>query len=343
MGEYANVGWLLPAAIRKDQKVAIFAPSAPGLHRFSNRFRRGLDELERTLKREVFVPAYIEDTRLNKLAGTPIARAEGFNRLIADPTVGAIFTTYGGFNTNEILNFVDWGSAQSNPKCVVGYSDTTALLLALATKTQLTTYYGPAVLPQFGEVGGILNFTAQELRATLVDGSPRRIPMLSEWYDQVQDWEQRDEKREPIRDEGAFCAIPGEATGRLFGGNADTINYLVGTEFLKPPVEDTILFLEMADAAAKWQAFRRSLVHLRDAGYLSCVKGIMIGRSPQTGSLEEMTDIFLDILPQPSTPVILNAPFGHFDPMATLPIGAIARIRSYKDDCSVETLTRSIK
>jgi len=343
MTDRPRTSWLLPEAIREDQKVAVFAPSAPGMHRFRERFQRGVEELEKTLQRKVVVPENVEVPGCPQLAGPPHTRAECFNQLMADPSIGAIFTTYGGFNTNEILKLIDWDTARSNPKCVVGYSDTTALLLALTEKARLTTYYGPAVLPQFGEVGGMLRFTSDELRATLIDGSPRRIPTLSYWYDQVLDWAEADDKREPIKGVSTQSAVPGQAEGLLFGGNLDTINYLIGTDYLRPPTEDSILFLEMVDAAARWQAFRRSLVHLRDAGYLKKVTGIMVGRSPQTGSLEDLARIFIELLPDPTIPIILNAPFGHFDPITTLPIGVATRIKSTADACTIEILGRSVR
>lgn len=294
------------------------------------------------MERAVLVPEDAEDPSARRLAGSTEARAHCFNRLVEDPSIGAIFTTYGGFNTNEILRFIDWDAARANPKCVVGYSDTTALLLSLAEKARLITYYGPAVLPQFGEVGGIFRYTSDELRATLLDGTPRKVPTVSYWFDQAADWAKADLRRQPTYGAGAYGAVHGRAEGRLFGGNSDTINFLIGTDYLRPPSEPSILFLEMADAAEQWLTFRRSLAHLSDAGFLTNVMGVLVGRSPQSGTCEELAQIFAELLPDPTIPLVLNAPFGHFDPITTLPIGVRAQIESAPDACTIEILGKSV-
>src|ERR1022692_4795775 len=141
----------LPPALRNGMRVGVFAPSARGATRFPERFSRGVRALSTALGCEVVIPPDME-AHEGRLAGSGTHRGTVFSNLVRDPSIGAIFTTYGGFNTIDMLAHVDWAALQRNPKIVVGYSDTTALLLAIHARTRLITYYGPAVLPQFGEL-----------------------------------------------------------------------------------------------------------------------------------------------------------------------------------------------
>src|SRR5947209_12266443 len=156
----------LPPAFQKGHRAAIFAPSARGVRRFPERFARGVKALGNALGCEVVVPADLEvdDARL---AGSGPHRARIFEELIRDPSVGAIFTTYGGLNTNDMLAHVSWETVRSNPTIVVGYSDASALLVAIQAMTGLVTYQGPALLSQFGELPEPFAYTVRALRRTI--------------------------------------------------------------------------------------------------------------------------------------------------------------------------------
>lgn len=89
----------------------------------------------------------------------PKERAEEFNELIRNPDIHMVMSMIGGTNSNSMLPYIDYKAFKENPKPVVGYSDTTALLLALYAKTGISTFYGPALVPSFGEFEPLVNDT----------------------------------------------------------------------------------------------------------------------------------------------------------------------------------------
>ncbi|MFP3472076.1 LD-carboxypeptidase, partial [Micrococcus sp. SIMBA_144] len=78
-----------------------------------------------------------------------------------NPEIKMVMSTIGGTNSNSLLPYIDYDAMIKNPKIVVGYSDATAILLALYHKTNIPTYYGPALIPSFGEFETLVNDTYQ--------------------------------------------------------------------------------------------------------------------------------------------------------------------------------------
>ena len=89
-------------------------------------------------------------------SGSIQERAEELNVLIRNPNISCIMSTIGGMNSNSILPYIDYDAFLNNPKIMIGYSDATALLLAIYAKTGIPTFYGPALVPSFGEFEPLL-------------------------------------------------------------------------------------------------------------------------------------------------------------------------------------------
>lgn len=94
-------------------------------------------------------------------SGTPKERASELNELIRNPTIKLIMSTIGGANSNSILPYIDYEAFKANPNIVVGYSDATAVLLSLYAKTGIPTFYGPSLIPSFGEFEPLVYDTYQ--------------------------------------------------------------------------------------------------------------------------------------------------------------------------------------
>jgi muramoyltetrapeptide carboxypeptidase len=84
-------------------------------------------------------------------SASPRDRASEINELFADSNVHALMSTVGGWNTSSVVEHLDYTMTSKNPKVVSGFSDVTSLHCALMTKAGLSTFYGPAVFPSFGE------------------------------------------------------------------------------------------------------------------------------------------------------------------------------------------------
>ena len=108
-------------------------------------------------------------------SGTIAERAEELNAHIRDPEVACIMSTIGGSNSSSILPYIDYEAFRAQPKPVVGYSDVTAILLALYAKTGVTTFYGPALVASFGELSPYVDQTYQYFSDLLV--APQTAPV----------------------------------------------------------------------------------------------------------------------------------------------------------------------
>jgi muramoyltetrapeptide carboxypeptidase len=145
-----------PLALRRGDTIAIVSTSwgGPGLLR--ERFERGIDALgklgyrTRVMKNARAVSDGVRDW----LAGSRDQRLADLHDAFEDPEVQCVLSAIGGNHSAQLLEGLDLDLIREHPKLFCGYSDTTTLLLALHGRTGLVTVYGPALLPEFGEIGG---------------------------------------------------------------------------------------------------------------------------------------------------------------------------------------------
>lgn len=319
----------LPGAIRPGGVIGVFAPSSPGAARYQHRFQRAMAALGACLQCEVVVPAGFEHPGAYT-AGTAHERASSFLALLEDPRVQAIFTTYGGYNCSDLLPLLPPAVLRAHPRILVGYSDTTALLLAYQAITGYVTYYGPAVLPQLGEYPEPFAYTLQSMCDVLVRGQGGTLLPPASWTDEFVDWSRPEHERARTleADEGPVPWRQGEALGRLFGGNVSTLTALLGTPYLRLPPGPLVLFLEGTAEDMRIPVLRRSLVQLCQSGLMEQVTALVLGRVPSSSrqDLGGIKQMVCDVTRPYRLPVLGQLPFGHSDPMVTLPIGCLAHV-----------------
>ena len=131
-------------------------------------------------------------------SGSIQERAEELNVLIRNPNVSCIMSTIGGMNSNSILPYIDYDAFLKNPKIMIGYSDATALLLGIYAKTGIPTFYGPALVPSFGEFEPFVDCTYKYFSETLLhDHSlPYHIKQPLFWSDEFINWEEKTKEKE---------------------------------------------------------------------------------------------------------------------------------------------------
>lgn len=247
------------------------------------------------------------------LAGTDPNRAADVNRMFADDNVKAIFALRGGWGCARLLPYLDWGVIRANPKILAGFSDITALHLAIAARGGgFPTIHGPNIGSNWG------SRSMDTFRRLVFDAS---LPVLEEWPGGVppvvvppvvvqptpsitagpppagvppvpapQNPTPRigvDGQPLPsVTVDGVPVAAPppvnrtrtirpGKATGRLLGGNLTVLSALVGTPYL-PDFDDAILFLEDVEEAE--YRVDRMLTQLALAGILGRLNGIVFGQ-----------------------------------------------------------------
>lgn len=244
------------------------------------------------------------------------SRVEDLHEAFNDPNVKAILTAIGGFNANQILEYIDYSVIQKNPKIICGFSDATALLNAIYAKTGLITYHGP-LFCSFGFKGN----------RAYMEASFEKCVMHREAY-----------RISPSVEAGAYHVIrEGSCTGTIIGGNLCTLNLLQGTEFM-PELKDVILFLEDDNIMGDYfmPEFERNLQSLLQVQH-SRFCGIVFGRFSKDCRMtpESVAQLIKNKRQCRGIPVIFNADFGHVSPFATFPIGGTAQITAQDNQAEI--------
>ena len=258
------------------------------------------------------------------------SRVEDLHEAFADPSVDAVLATIGGFNCNELLPYLDYDLIAQNPKIICGYSDTTALLNAIYTKTGIQTYMGPSYSSFKMEAGQDYQ-TEAWLKAVMQDDYdlvPSKEWSSDPWYDPTK-------PRHFMPTEWKVYNA-GSALGTIIGGNLSTFSLLRGTPYA-PQAENYILFVEEAEGYPP-EHFLRELAALLQA-YPS-PQAVIIGRFPKECEMTE--EILLAILDKhpllKNIPVLYDVDFAHTQPLFTITIGAQAALDT--DEMVIHVKTR---
>jgi muramoyltetrapeptide carboxypeptidase len=249
-------------------------------------------------------------------------RIDDLHAAFADLSVDAVLTVLGGYNSHQLLSYLDYELIRSNPKIFCGFSDITALSNALYAKTGLVTYSGPHY-STFSMQKGI-EYTIEYFKKCLFSTQPYEVLPAPTWSDDA--WYRDQENRDFIPNEGTQILQEGEAEGTLIGGNASTFVLLNGTPYL-PPLAGSILMLE-DDFEASPHAFQRYLQAVIHQPGFEGVRGLVIGRFQKASQMtEELLRYIISTKRElRGIPVIAQANFGHTTPQFTFPIGGQATL-----------------
>jgi muramoyltetrapeptide carboxypeptidase len=241
------------------------------------------------------------------LAGSDEERAADINALFADPEVRAIFALRGGYGSCRLLTLLDYAVIRANPKPLVGYSDITAMHLAILKEAGLVTFHGSNASSAFtpGNAGTFQRMLMEDSRAPLGDGS--EILFSAE------------------NDPKIKTVVSGNAKGRLLGGNMTCLLRLLGTPYA-PDFRNAILFLE--DTGEKAYRVDGMFTHLRLAGILSQIGGLVLGQFDHADPAEQtrITECLQREAARIGVPCVSGAPIGHFPEQIIVPQGAQAEL-----------------
>jgi muramoyltetrapeptide carboxypeptidase LdcA involved in peptidoglycan recycling len=240
----------------------------------------------------------------------------------ADPQVKGVLSAIGGFNSNQLLRYLDYDLIGANPKVFCGFSDITALSTAIFAKTGMVTYSGPH-FSTFGMEKG-LEYTLEYFKKCLMDTGPFTVEPSNTWSDDS--WYRDQRNRSFTPNDGFQVVNEGQAEGILLGGNLCTLNLLQGTEYM-PSLTESILLVE-DDYESKPLTFDRDLQSLIHQPAFRGVKGIVIGRFQHKSEMEhaKLVKIIKSKQELKKIPVIVNADFGHTTPQFTFPIGGRGKL-----------------
>ncbi len=262
------------------------------------------------------------------------SRVEDVHAAFLDPHVKGILTSIGGYNSNQLLSYLDYDLIAANPKILCGYSDITALSSAILARTGLVTYCGPH-FSTFGMKRG-LEYTMEFFTKCLFEEGPYKLTPSGEWSDDA--WYADQEKRRFEPNAGYVVVNQGFCQGRIVGGNLCTLNLLQGSEYM-PPLARSILFIE-DDYESQVQTFDRDLQSLIHQPGFGAVRGIVIGRFQREShmSQEKLEHILRTKRELHEIPVVIDADFGHTTPQFTFPIGGRGELRAEADRVDITVL-----
>lgn len=323
---------IFPEKLKIKDEVRVIAP-ARSLAIISKETREIANKRIEGLGLKLTFGKHVEE--MDDFASSSIeSRIEDLHDAFSDKEVKAVFTVIGGFNSNQLLNYLDWDLIKNNPKIICGYSDITALNDSFFAKTGLVTYSAP----QYSTFGQKLYFdyTLDYFKKCLISNEPFDIKTSENWSDDH--WYKDQNDRKLIPNEGWLTINEGEAEGTILGANLCTFNLLQGTEYM-PSLKDSVLFLE-DDYSSKTYDFDRnlqSLIHLHD---FSGVKGMVIGRfqkeSKMTNNL--LSQIIKTKKELNNIPVLANVDFGHTSPIISFPVGGTCKLEIIKDKQMLQIL-----
>ena len=309
-----------PRALRPGATVGLITPSTY----VSDPDRLAL--AERTLKFFDLKPKFGRNVRKRNgyLGGSIEERLEDLHAMFADGSVDAVFAIRGGYGSGQLLDRIDYDLLRKNPKIFLGFSDITAMHLAIQKRAGLVTFHGPVALSEFSD------YTQKHFRRALFDTAP--LGALTNPPDS-----------NPLRPSHTLRTIRGgKARGALVGGNLTLISTTMGTPF-EIDTRGRILLLEDIDEQP--YSIDRMLTQLRLAGKLDSAAGLVFGEcylcrprdyKPAFDSTLSFGEVLDEILGKLRIPVLSGLTFGHTDDQLTLPLGVMATLDADKGELVIE-------
>ena len=279
-----------PPRLRPGDLIAIISPAGP------------VDESERIpellLLRSSGVRVYVAPhvyERRDYLAGDDEARLSDLHAMFRNTEIRAIFCARGGYGSLRLLDRIDYNLIRENPKIIVGYSDITALLMAINKKTGLVTFHGPMVRG----LSALHESSRESLFKLISSDQPVSFSPMA-----------------------GNSLIAGRAAGPLIGGNMSLICHLTGTPFL-PSLEGSILFLE--DRGEPLYRIDRMLTHLALTGRLKGGAGLIGGEFIGCGDNSAIDNLLNTLCSDLEIPLTTGFPAGPGPTNQALPHGQPAQ------------------
>ena len=288
-----------PPALRRGATLAVLSPASTPK---ADLVHRGIERLH-SLGYRTVLGAHALDSGPLYYAGSMEDRLDDLHAAFADPAIDGIVCARGGWGSAELLPHFDAALIRSNPKAFIGYSDHTSLHCWLHNEANLVTFYGPMAAADFSRDDGV---------------------DLASWRYSLEE----DNSWSLGVGDGLRTLRAGRAEGVLTGGCISIFAEGLGTPYAPYIDSASILFLE--DIGTKPYQWDRMLLHLRYAGLLEKVTGIVFGDMRQCVADDEadyLDRAILHALRDFDGPIAIGLRSGHVGTAnITLPLGISARL-----------------
>lgn len=299
-----------PKRLKPGDTIAMIAPSSSATPENYQRAIRNLESLGFKVK-----PGKYASGRRGDFSGTDAERLEDLHWAFKDKAIDGVWCLRGGTGAPRLLPQIDFDLIRRNPKAFIGYSDITALHLAINQKCGLVTFHGPVGTSEYSDYtrSGILDVVTKTT-------APPKIS-LSE-FNRAQ--------TNPLYT--AKTIVRGKASGILTGGNLSLLAAVAGTPWGLKDLSGKILFIEDINEAP--YRVERMFTQLRNSTDMRKLAGVALGIfekcDPPSEGLPSVMDYALDRFGDLDIPVVYGLSFGHIRDQFTLPVGIRAELDADK-------------
>jgi muramoyltetrapeptide carboxypeptidase len=297
-----------PPALRSGATIAIVAPSSPPQTR--SEIEQATAYFEGRGYELVFGPNH---RRVHGyLAGTDAERAADVQWALSEPGIDMVLCLEGGYGAARLYRLIDWDRL-GPPRIFCGYSDITALHLALAKHGPWTTFYGPMFTRFTRKKDGLTKVTEEAFHGAFKPEPIGRVP---------------EDPENPY----VLTVSDGIGEGPIVGGCLTLVASSLGTPY-EIETDGCIVLLE--DLNEEPYMIDAHLNHLILGGKLDNAAGLVFGTDvnlkpltipeyvESSLSIEEILD---ELIAPLGIPAVANVPVGHGKDMVTIPLGARARL-----------------
>ncbi len=316
---------LKPILKQRQLTVGIFTPSSPAHVGLRDKFMHGVDNL-RSLGFKVKLGELTASQSIqHHRTASGQSRAAEFMSLISDENIDIVMANIGGHNTSSLLPYLDYDLIRRSRKLICGYSDVTSLHMAIMTQSGLSTCYGPALTPSFGEWPLPDPTTLHYFRQLLSGGAPYAIEAPPQWSNHFRDYA-RGRWKEGVKiytnNPGWRGLKHGRVSAPLVCVNLSTVLAIAGTPYF-PDLNGAILLIE--DMEVSLSMFERRLMHLKLLGVFEGIKGLIFSKIefPEKDlAYEAYESVLEEICAAYTFPIVSNFDCGHTVPMISFCQGA---------------------
>ena len=297
-----------PKFLAKRDTIGLIAPSGPLRNIKIEEIKYELNKLGYEVK--IGKSCYL--SYKGYLSGRDEDRALDLEKMFLDKDVDAIMCVRGGYGCARILDLIDFTIIRDNPKIFIGFSDITALHIAINQICDLVTYHGimAASIKKWDYFTYSSLINALNFKDELILKNPCNEKVIS-IYD-------------------------GSCEGKLIGGNLSLIVSTLGTKY-EIDTKDKILFIE--EIGEFTYKIDRMLNHLQMAGKFKDCKGIIFGEFTDCNKAfdndDEILNLFQEIAIKNKKPTICNLKSGHCIPMVSIPLNMTCQMNSLNEEIKI--------
>jgi putative carboxypeptidase yocD len=321
---------MIPDKLKPGDEIRIVAPARS----VGDIDERVLDRAKTTLASLGLKVTFSKNAFSRNQRGCPTddEKVEDLHTAFIDENVKCVLSAIGGFNSNQLLDKIDWQIIKDNPKIFGGFSDITVLNHAILAKTGMVTY----AMPNFYCFGlpPENSYSLEYFQRCLFADQPDYYEMqpAKYWYDFPWSYDEIS-PRQALKNDGPRIVQSGLAKGTMIGGNLCSLNLLNGTDYFPKVTGDIVLCIEDDSYDSIPETVERNIQSLMQQPFFRQVKAILIGRfQGESRATDDMiSDIILSKNIDSKIPVVVNLDFGHTDPKFIYPVGGCCQVAANND------------